>query len=69
MDDKMKKVWEFPLAGFEYFDELENFCDFFGFNIEHDNQGQIVIYTGLISDDGISLREMTNDDLTLVKKK
>lgn len=34
-----------------------------GASVETDNQGQIVIYTGLIESSDGSLRELTNSDL------
>lgn len=44
------------------YQELYEFANKHGFCVEWDNQGQIVLYTGLISDDGQNLRKMEQKD-------
>lgn len=43
--------------------EIHAICEEFDWQIEPDNYGQIVIYTGLTSDDNDNLRELEEKDL------
>lgn len=43
--------------------EIHSLAEKFGWSVEYDNYGQVMLYTGLISDDGNKLRELEEKDL------
>lgn len=50
-------------SGFSTLDNLKQFADLWGWYVDQDNSGQIIIYTNAIAEKDGNLRELTDKDI------